>query len=184
MSKSSLNQIWFLLQGQLSKLIPTYAVTIELQEKPKAAQNSLQTTPCLHASSVELVSSQSIPFHFGPLTCQFSKCRVILLWPLLLALSLLYGIMLKKLSSFLWEFSSNIWRAIRFTSGRLFPMLTNPSTRLISFPFCNQPSKGPWSQLKTNVKSGNNFLAPPVFKLLNFSYGKVQEALEYEECLH
>lgn len=113
----------------------------------------------------------------------FPKCRVILLWPLLLALSLLSETTLKKLS-FSWEFSSNIWRAIRFASSVLFPMLNNPSTRLIFLPFYNQPSKGPWSQLKTSAKSGNGILAPPVFKLLNFSYGKVQEALESEECLH
>lgn len=156
---------------------------IELQENPRLPSTICKPL-CLNASVRKLISSQSIPFHFGPPTCQFPKCSIILWWPLFLPLSLLYETTLKKLSSFPWEFSSNIWGAIRFTSCLLFPMANNPSTRLIFIPFCNQPSKGPWSQPKTNAKSSSGIMALSVFKLLNFSYGKVQKALEYEEWLH
>ena len=82
------------------------------------------------------------------------------------------------------ESSFKYLMGIGLTSGLLFLILHNPSTRLI-FPFCNQYSNGLWPQPKTDAELGDGTLAPPVLKWLNnFSNCQVQEAWEYQEFLH
>lgn len=178
--------MWFLFQGQLSKLIPTYAVTLlnfkrslRLHRtvcKPLGAWTPHMGSLLPHKAFHSILDHWTVNFpNVG------SSCHDVHL----LALALLCEEMLKKLSSFPWEFSSDIWRAVGFTSGLCFLILNNPSPRLTFFPFHNQSSNGLWPQPKTNAESGNGTLASPVLKLLNdFCYCKVQKALQYQEFPH
>ena len=105
--KSNSDQLWFWFKANFKADFYVCCDFTELQENPKDTQNS--TSLCLDTSSEELVMSQSIPLHSGPLNCQFSKCGPSCHDIHLLALALFYGARLKNV---IFSFISNTWRVL------------------------------------------------------------------------